>query len=151
MKHSIHSFIASGLVSCALAIGVAATPSNAFAQASSEVRANIPFAFQVGSKVLPAGTYTFRKESENILLLSGTDAHDRALAMVLPATNWKAPHVGTITFAKYGERYFLHNISAAESSTSYDCPLGKQEKAIIREMKYRQPTEVAVNVMPTLR
>jgi len=150
MKNSIHSFIASGLVSCALAIGVAAIPSNAFAQASSEVRANIPFAFQVGSTVLPAGTYTFRKESDNILLLSGTGAHDRVLAMVMPETSWNAPRVGTLTFAKYGEHYFLHKISTADSSTAYDCTVGKQEKAIIREMKYQQPTEVAVNVMPTL-
>ena len=151
MKHSIHSFIASGLVSCALAIGVAATPSNAFAQSAYPVRADIPFAFQVGSKVLPAGTYTFRKESDNVLLLSGTDSHAQVLAMVMPETAWKTPSAGTITFAKYGDHYFLHKISSSDSSTSYQCTVGKQEKAIIRELKSQQATEVAVNILPTLR
>ena len=70
--------------------------------------------------------------------------------MVLPETSWKTPRVGTITFAKYGEHYFLHKISTPESSTAYECTLGKQEKAIIREMKAQHPTEVAVNVLPTL-
>jgi len=147
MKHSINSFLASGLVSCALAIGFAATPSSAFAQ---NVKADIPFAFQVGSTVLPAGTYIFTQQNQDIMLLRGPGSHSSALAMVLPETGNKAPKVGRITFNKYGDRYFLHAVSSSASSTAWQCTTTKQEKALIRELKNQHPTEVAVNVMPNL-
>jgi hypothetical protein len=150
MKRSITSFLASGLVSSALAIGVAATPLNAFAQTSG-VKAEIPFAFQVGSRVLSAGTYTFTKDSESVMRLNGTDSHDRILAMVLSQTSQTTPKVGTITFTKYGDRYFLHKVSSSASTTAWECPTGKQEKALIRELRNQRPTEVAVNIPPTLQ
>ena len=150
MKHSINSFIASGLVSCALAIGVAATPSSAFAQTSSGVKADIPFAFQVGSMVLPAGTYTFTQQNQDIMLLRGPGSHAQVLAMVLPETSDKAPRVGRITFNKYGDHYFLHKVSSSSSSTAWECTTSKQEKAIIRELKNQQATQVAVNEEPNL-
>src|SRR5215469_17474701 len=134
MKRSTTSFIASGLVSCALAIGVAATPTTAFAQ-DSGVKADIPFAFQIGSSVLPAGTYTCTRQNEDIMLLRGSGAHSQALAMVLPETARKAPKVGKITFNKYGDRYFLHEVSSSASSTAWQCTTTKQEKALIRELK----------------
>lgn len=149
MKCSVTSFLASGLVSCALAIGVAATPSSAFAQ-DTGVKANIPFAFQVGSTVLPAGTYIFTRQNEDIMLLRGPGSHSQALAMVLPEASNKTPKVGTITFNKYGDRYFLHKVSSSASSTAYECTTSKQEKAIIRELKNQPATEVAVNVDPNL-
>ena len=150
MKRSITSFLASGFVSTALAIGVAATPFNAFAQTSG-VKADIPFAFQVGSTVMPAGTYTFSRENEDVLLLNGPDSHSRIVTMVLPQINLNAPKVGTITFTKYGDRYFLHKVSSSASSTSYECITGKQEKELIRELRNQKATEVAVNITPTLQ
>lgn len=150
MKRSINSFLASGLVSCALAIGVASTPTAAFAQIATDVKADIPFAFQVGSTVLPAGTYTFIRQNEDIMLLRGSGSHSTVLAMVLPETGSKAPKVGTIVFNKYGDRYFLHKVSSAASTTAWDCTTSNQEKALIRELKNQHPTEVAVNVIPNL-
>jgi hypothetical protein len=150
MKNSITSFLASGLVSSALAIGIALTPSNALAQTSSGVKANIPFAFQVGSRVMPAGTYTFSKQGEHIMLLSGVDAHNRVISMVLPQNEPKAPAVGKVTFAKYGDHYFLHEVSSHDSSTAYSWTTGKQEKELIRELNVLKGTEVAVNVIPNL-
>ena len=147
MKHSITSFLASGLVSCALTIGVAATPSAAFAQS---VKADIPFAFQVGSTVLPAGTYIFTQQNQDIMLLRGPGSHSQVLAMVLPETSDKAPRVGRITFNKYGDHYFLHKVSSSASTTAWECPTSKQEKSVIRELKNQTATQVAVNVEPNL-
>jgi hypothetical protein len=151
MKRSITSFLASGLVSSALAIGIAATPSNALAQTSSGVKANIPFAFQVGSRVMPAGTYIFSKQGDHIMLLSSDDARNRILTLVLPQSESKPPAVGTVTFAKYGDRYFLHEVSSSDSSTAYTWTTGKQEKELIRELNLLKGTEVAVNVIPNLK
>jgi hypothetical protein len=151
MKRSITSFLASGLVSTALAIGVAATPFNAFAQSSLRVKADIPFAFQVGTKVMPAGTYIFSRENQNIMLLRGSNPHDQILTMVLPQINLNAPKVGTITFTKYGDRYFLHKVSSSDTSTAYEWATGRQEKELIRELHNQKPTEVALNVTPTLQ
>jgi hypothetical protein len=148
MKNSITSLVASGLVSCALAIG-AATPS--FAQSTPLVKADIPFAFQANGKLMPAGTYRFSQENGSIMRLSGTDNHVQALAMALRDNGVKPATVSKITFNKYGDHYFLHNVWVAGSTTSYRCTTTKQEKNIVRELRNQQPTEVAVNVIPSLR
>jgi hypothetical protein len=148
MKRSITSYLASGLVSCALAIGAS---TSSFAQSGAVAKAQIPFAFQVGSKVMPAGTYTFSQDGQNIMQLHGTTAQAHALSAVRPETGLKAPRVGLITFNKYGDRYFLRAISTSANSTAWECPTTKQEKALIRELRNQQPTEVAVNVIPSLR
>lgn len=147
MKRSITSYLASGLVSCALAIGAS---TSSFAQSGAVAKAEIPFAFQVGSKVLPAGTYIFSRDGQNIMQLHGATAQSNALSMVLPETGLKAPKVGRVTFNKYGDRYFLHAISTTASTTAYQCPTTKQEKALIRELNTQQANQVAVNVMPNL-
>jgi hypothetical protein len=147
MKNSITSFVASGLVSCALAIG-ASTAS--FAQSGAVAKADIPFAFQVGSTIMPAGTYTFSRDGGNIMLLNGSKPHSQALSLVRAETGLKAPKVGTITFNKYGDRYFLHKVSTSDSATAYECPTSKQEKALIRELNWEKANQVAVNVMPNL-
>jgi len=150
MKRSITSFLASGLVSSALTIGIAATPSSALAQTSSGAKANIPFAFQVGSRVMPAGTYTFSKQGEHVMLLSSDDARNRIITMVLPQSESKTLAVGRVTFAKYGDHYFLHEISSPDSAIAYSWTIGKQEKELIRELNVLKGTEVAVNVVPNL-
>jgi hypothetical protein len=150
MKRSITSFLASGLVSSALAIGIAATPSNALAQTSSGVKANIPFAFQVGSRVMPAGTYTFSKQGEHVMLLSSDDARNRIVSMVLPQNESRTQTVGRVTVAKYGDHYFLHQISSSDSEIAYSWTTGKQEKELVRELNLLNGTEVAVNVIPNL-
>ena len=150
MKRSITSFLASGLVSSALAIGIAATPSNALAQTSSGVKANLPFAFQVGSRVMPAGTYTFSKQGEHVMLLSSDDARNRIVSMVLPQNESRTQTVGRVTFAKYGDHYFLHQISSSDSEIAYSWTTGKQEKELVRELNLLNGTEVAVNVIPNL-
>jgi hypothetical protein len=148
MKNSITSFVASGLVSCALAIG-AATPS--FAQSSPLVKADIPFAFQANGKLMPAGTYLISQQNGGIMRLNGSGKHAQAMAIALPDNGIKAATVSKVTFNKYGDHYFLHNVSVAGSTTSYRCTTTKQEKNIVRELRSQQPTEVAVNVIPSLR
>jgi hypothetical protein len=148
MKRSITSVLASGLVSCALAIG-ASTAS--FAQSGAVAKADIPFAFQVGSKVMPAGTYIFSRDGLHVMQLHGATAKAQAISMVRPESNSTAPKLGRVTFNKYGDRYFLTTLSTANDSTSYAWVTSSQEKAIIRELKNEQANQVAVNVMPTLR
>jgi len=100
---------------------------------------------------MPAGTYLFSHENGSIMRLSGSDKHAVALAMALPDNGIKAATVSKITFNKYGDHYFLRNVSVAGSTTSYRCTNTKQEKDIVRELRNRRPTEVAVNVIPSLR
>ena len=147
MKNSISSFVASGLVSCALALGAS---TSLLAQSRAVAKADIPFAFQVGSKVMPAGTYTFSRDGQSILALNGTSAQAHALSMVRPETGLNAPKVGRVTFNKYGDHYFLQSISTTDSATAYQCATSKQEKALIREPNWEKAHQVAVNVMPTL-
>ncbi len=135
-------------VQAALAIG-AATPS--LAQSSSLVKADIPFAFQANGKLMPAGTYLFRQENGTIMQLIGSDKHSQGLAMALPENDTEPAKISKITFNKYGDHYFLQNVWVAGSTTSYRCTTTRQEKNIVRELRNQQPTEVAVNVIPSLR
>jgi hypothetical protein len=83
--------------------------------------------------------------------LSGYDTHAQALAMALPENGTDPAKISKITFNKYGDHYFLHNVWVAGSTTSYRCTTTRQEKNIVRELRNQQPTEVAVNVIPSLR
>ena len=52
-----------------MAIGIAASTQPASAQQILADKANIPFAFQVGSKTLPAGTYVIQATGDHLLSL----------------------------------------------------------------------------------
>ena len=70
--------------------------------------------------------------------------------MVLPQNESRTQTVGRVTFAKYGDHYFLHQISSSDSEIAYSWTTGKQEKELVRELNLLKGTEVAVNVIPNL-
>jgi hypothetical protein len=78
------------------------------------VQINVPFAFDTDSQHFDAGVYTIRTENEHILRFQGTSQSE--LVMTWVEDNAQQASKGKAMFQKYGERYFLSEISIAGKS-----------------------------------
>ena len=79
----------------------------ASAQEKIEV-AQIPFAFQADSRILPAGTYTVREYTRGLFILSDADAH--SMFIPTPSMNTGAPENPRLVFRCYGNERVLSQI-----------------------------------------
>jgi hypothetical protein len=79
----------------------AQTPSNA-------VVANIPFAFQIGSYSLPAGTYRVEMQGNDLLSIKGESG--AAVMLVMWDSANQPSRDSAIVFHHYGNRYFLREV-----------------------------------------
>ncbi|HET6975910.1 MAG TPA: hypothetical protein VFI24_06290 [Pyrinomonadaceae bacterium] len=84
---------------------------NAQAQAPSKVKADIPFEFSAGRTTLPAGVYTVKRISANVLTLRGEDGKSKVI-LNAPVTNTSTdPNaVERLVFSKQGEKFFLSQV-----------------------------------------
>lgn len=80
---------------------------------SRTVEANVPFAFQVGNKTMPAGNY--RVESMptgngSIQVLRANSGEARPTISTMPAATDSGIPVPSLVFHRYGNHYFLAQI-----------------------------------------
>jgi hypothetical protein len=144
------SILGSSLIACALTIGSLASTQSASAQSSTPLaEANIPFAFQAGGQVLPAGTYRIERESGHLILLRGpaqaagfVDMHD--------ASKTRAAEHGSIVFDRLGDKYYLRQIWTAGETAGLECPKSRAEKETLQAKNNQAPgtTEIAINSVP---
>jgi hypothetical protein len=144
---SFTSITRSALIACALAIGVFASTSTAKAQSGSLIgTANVPFAFQAGGQMLPAGVYEIHRVSRLLLELRGPNQVGH-LVLVNAAETRKAEDKGTMVFHRYGDAYFLGQIWETGATFGAECAESQAEKEISR--KTNRPTasltQVALN------
>ena len=72
---------------------------------STILAANVPFAFNVGTKQLPAGAYVVR-EMDRATLIQGRDGENRVLGIYAYAGPSKGDET-KLVFNKVGDHYFL--------------------------------------------
>ena len=94
---------------------------------SNGVQAKVPFDFTVAGKVLPAGTYTIKPRSPNLILISNHDQPVAAFSLV-NQNGEKSPNDGKLVFHKYGGQYFLSEILCDSASMNVKIPTSKREK-----------------------
>jgi hypothetical protein len=102
-----------GVIAAALAI----TPFSPACRAQDEgmvVQVDVPFAFDTDSQHFDAGVYTIRTENEHILRFQGKSQSE--LVMTWVEDNARPASKGKAMFQKYGDRYFLSEISIAGKS-----------------------------------
>jgi len=109
-----------------LAIANFAMAGTSFAQ-SNGVRATIPFDFTVGNKLLPAGTYTIKEQSEHVIMIQNQDKPIAVLSLVDGDSN-KSPNGGKLKFHRYGSQYFLTEILCDRANMNLEVPTSKTEK-----------------------
>lgn len=81
--------------------------------AENRQRADVPFDFVVGDKVLPAASYDMNQIAPNAIETSDSKDGKAAMIQGQPVYGKQKLH-GALLFHKYGERYFLYQAWNAE-------------------------------------
>jgi hypothetical protein len=99
------------------------------AHAQTAARANVPFAFKVGTTQMPAGTYTIRNDAgSSVIAVRNVQTGTSALAMGRRESPSK--QTDKLIFHRYGSQYFLTAILGGKGSQGMDLPATKQEKEL---------------------
>ena len=142
----VSSIFGSGLLASALAIGMVASTPMALAQNGPVARADVPFDFQAGPKVMPAGTYEISKAGDHMLLLRAKGQQAAEFLTVHDAYALTAPTGSSLVFDRRGNSYFLRQIWTAGEHNGLECRKPRVERKI--EAEYKQaaiPVVVAMN------
>ncbi len=122
-----------GLTMLMLVVAVAFM--TAVTSANGQVRslaAEIPFAFNVGDRALPAGKYMVRNASENgnALMIQNRNAGKAAIRLTHSIEASKASENAKLVFHRYGKNYFLAEVWSAGERTGRRLLKSKQERTI---------------------
>jgi hypothetical protein len=90
--------------------------------------ANVPFAFSVGDKQLPAGSYAVR-EMDRATLIQSSDGATSVLGIYAYAGPSKADET-KLVFNKVGDHYFLAQIWTSARGQGLSVPQSKLEKEL---------------------
>ena len=130
--------ILKGFTMLALIIGIAFVSAvvSANGQSSSMIRADVPFAFTVGDKALPAGEYTASSitTSNGAIVIRSKDSKNAAVRLsnaVRDSDNSNSQ--AKLVFHRYGQRYFLSEVWLGDM-TGRQLLKSKQERSISREL-----------------
>lgn len=135
MKKQNRTTLTKSVLMIALALGVAAI--SASAQSYDHITAKIPFAFTVGGKTLPAGTYTVRHLGFNapaLLSLNGRDSQVIASGFTNAIQASEASAQTKLVFHKYGDQYFLSELWIVGDDTGRQFLKSRAERELGREM-----------------
>ena len=109
------------IVAIAVLMFMAVVTVTAEAQGSQQLRARIPFAFNVGQTSLPAGEYTITVLNPNsdrkVLQIRCADGKLSALIQT-GELNTNAIEQAKLVFNRYGDRYFFAQAQMAGESTT---------------------------------
>lgn len=116
-----------------LSLAVLSLMLNAAAQAQSLAKANVPFAFSVGSAQLPAGTYVISAAGESAIQIRNDQGSASALSLV--RANYQSNTGAKLVFHHVGGQYFLAEIWRGGGSNGMVITPSKQEKSLEKEMR----------------
>ena len=101
--------------------------------AQQAVQATVPFSFYVGnSQMMPSGTYRITPCASNAVVVRNCNEGVAAMHLTQP-TDKQSKDQGKLVFHKYGDMYFLSEVSGPSLSTGLVLPMGKNEKKVQEE------------------
>jgi hypothetical protein len=106
--------------------------------------ANIPFQFNVGKAVLPAGEYRLKPVHPSTFLIQSKDGRQAALANTIGVSSSKEGDKGKLVFNRYGNQYFLSKVWPAGSREGSELLKSRTEIEIAKSMSSPEATTVAV-------
>jgi hypothetical protein len=121
-----------------LMLAVALMTSVAFSQiAQQTIKADVPFAFNVGDKVIPAGQCFVRTAGANssALWIENQDAKESTYVVPNPTRSLEPSDRTMLVFHKYGDRYFLARVVKDGSEAGYELRETKVEKELRAQNK----------------
>ena len=116
-----------------LALVVLISSTGAFAQ--SYAKADVPFAFTVGSAQLPAGTYEIRTLGAGNSSIVIQNRETNAAAMSTAGREQPRNTRAKVVFHRVGNTYFLAEVWRSSSAEGMIVPTSKQEKDLAKEMQ----------------
>ena len=111
--------------------------------AQEPARFVVPFAFTVGRQSFSPGTYRVKVVMPQVLALGSTTTGSNIFIPTYPDTPSKVNSAATLTFRRYGSRYFLANM--ADSLHGYKMPISVQEKELIATRNSAVPLDILAN------
>lgn len=109
------------------------------------VSANVPFAFSVGERLLPAGEYVLSSPTSGIIQIRSADRQFIA-EVTASHSNDEADAGAKLVFNRYGSEYFLHRVlDRSTYRLNLDLGSSKMEKqARARQQEAKLPPEAPV-------
>jgi hypothetical protein len=105
------------------------------AYAQSYVKANVPFAFNVGAKQLPAGTYEIKVLSQSPNLIMIRNYETTAAALSIARSEGPRSTESKLVFDRVGTQYFLTEVWKASGAGGMIVPTSKQEEELKKELQ----------------
>ena len=106
---------------------------NAAAQAQSAAKANVPFAFKVGSAQLPAGTYVISPAGMSAIEVRNGQTSASALSLV--RREYQNNSGAKLIFHHVAGQYFLAEIWGGAGTDGMVIAPSKQEKSLEKELR----------------
>jgi hypothetical protein len=106
---------------------------SAFAQGeTNQYRTNIPFAFQVGGKILPAGYYNIRL-TDHFVQFQNLETNKGVGVVAIRTEQKHSAEKNSMEFNVYGKQYFVSNLWFQGSQSGRSVILSKAEQEIARQ------------------
>jgi len=124
-------------VTLLMVIGIWAVTAEAQSVNGVSIRANIPFEFSVGDKLLPAGEYRIQQvnPSSDVVMLQIANANGEARVMVRVQSMRACDTNRTeLVFNRYGSSYFLSTLAIEGSVDAWQAPKSHAERGVGREL-----------------
>ena len=112
------------------------------AQAEVTLEANIPFDFQVGKQVMPAGEYTISADvTSGLVHVRARAGGEQALMGSNAAGGGSQAEESKLVFNRYQDRYFLAQLWSADSNYGRAIPQSRRERELA-EVVTPQPVTI---------
>ena len=128
------------MLTLVLALGAASV------NAQSRRTLNIPFAFNVGHKTLPAGEYIVapnRIDSQNVWQLKAIDGSANVLFTTLSARTNEGQEENRLVFHKYENQYFLSQVLTPGRGRELRRP--RAERALLKNGTQRETVNLTID------
>ena len=121
---------------------------NAVAQVQSVAKANVPFAFKVGSAQLPAGTYVIDTAGASFIQIRNGQTSASTLSLV--RREYQSDGDAKLVFHHVGGQYFLVEIRRGAGTNGMVLAPSKEEKSLEKELRLATGQSKTENVLIAL-
>jgi hypothetical protein len=125
------------MIAMIVLVGSMAVAAQAQTSGRTQLVANIPFEFNVGSKTLPAGEYlvlSTSAETSNVVLKIQSQDGKASAMLQMGSVIGKAQKSAKLIFNRYGNRYFFAQVWVDGDKTGLEAPKSRAERAAGREI-----------------
>jgi hypothetical protein len=126
-------YLVSMLAILCLFVGIGVATASAQIDSDETIEANIPYAFVIGDRTLPAGKYTIKVSDDmnlNLLVVRSADGRTAAFFQTQDAQANETPRQTELVFNKIGDSYFLSQIWLAGSNQGAELEKSKAEQKL---------------------